>query len=147
MMNILSKIINSNNDLKKQILNELIELDKQQKQLKNDNLKIYFESLLKHSLAELNFKTKNGVNRSIVCTNDPILISHFSINKKNNKKKIVKTHSSLKCSDKNCIKTWDLIDNKEKTINLKNCSIPVLIPLKEEYLAELIKILDLLLTK
>ena len=73
------------------------------------------------NLAEIEFRTKSGEDRSIICTSNMTLVKILAESKKENKQKLALVKSKgIRTKDKRSIDTWDLIDNKRKTISLSS---------------------------
>ena len=82
-----------------------------------DNL----ELMLQFNLVQLSFKNVAGVESQIICTSNTKFIKIFSLKKKEDKRKLINFSSpGLTTKDKNSVLTWDLQENKYKTIILKD---------------------------
>lgn len=82
------------------------------------------ELFLNNNIAEIKFRAKDGKDSSIVCTSNMTLVKVMATKKKADKQKSVKaTSRGIKTRDSTSVNTWDLIDNKMKTINLMSWQI------------------------
>lgn len=83
-----------------------------------------FELFLNNNIAEVWFKTKNGNEDQLICTSNTTLIKLFSTKKKEDKKKVAKLASKgIHTNEMDSVLTWDLRENKFKTIYLKTWAI------------------------
>lgn len=77
------------------------------------------ELFLNFNIAEIQYLTKDSKLRSIVCTSNTALVNTFNTKKSADKQAFAKESSAgIKTRDRGSIDTWDLIDNKRKTVNL-----------------------------
>ena len=82
------------------------------------------ELFLNYNIAQIRFKTKDGEESEIICTSNTTLIQIISAKYEKDKKKIVKLKSKgMKTPKMGSVMSWDLIDNKPKTISLKSWAI------------------------
>ena len=117
-MDIISKLRSSNTELLKA---EAVDLTKWSKlrHVKED-----FELFLNFNIAEVEFKTADGKDRKIICTSNTTLVELFSLVKDNERAKVAKKQSAgIKTRDKTSVDTWDLVENKRKTVKLKSWQI------------------------
>jgi len=106
------------------------------------------ELFLNNNIAEIKFKTKDGKDTSIICTSNTTLVSVMSTKKKADKKKSVKLKSSgIKTHDSTSVNTWDLIDNKMKTMSLMSWQIMNFITITPENILILDEVLTEILKK
>ena len=83
-----------------------------------------FELFLQFNLAEIEFKTLDGKDDSIICTSNTALIKILSTKKPEEKQKLIKFKGpGIKSKDPKYVKTWDLVNNTYKTIYLKSWQI------------------------
>lgn len=83
-----------------------------------------FELFLQFNIAEVEFKTEDGKDDSIVCTSNTSLIKLLNTEKAEEKKKLVKFKGpAIRSKDPNSVLTWDLSDNSYKTICMKSWQI------------------------
>ena len=117
-MDVISKLRSSNAELLKA---EAVDLAKWSKlrHVKED-----FELFLNFNIAEVEFKTADGKDRKIICTSNTTLVELFSLVKDNERAKVAKKQSAgIKTRDKTSVDTWDLVENKRKTVKLKSWQI------------------------
>ena len=117
-MDVISKLRSSNAELLKA---EAVDLAKWSKlrHVKED-----FELFLNFNIAEVEFKTADGKDRKIICTSNTTLVELFSLAKDNERAKVAKKQSAgIKTRDKTSVDTWDLVENKRKTVKLKSWQI------------------------
>lgn len=106
---------------------------------------------LAYNLAEIQFKTKDGLSRTIICTSNQALIKVFSLAKAEDKAKVKLTKASFSSSSaskkgaSNLITTWDLHANSFKTIYLKDWLIINFITITEDNILTLDNIINQLL--
>ena len=82
------------------------------------------ETFLQFNIAEIHFKTKDGKLKSIVCTSNKKLANLLNSNTKVEKQKVINTwYPMVSTTDPFSVNTFDLIDNKIKTIRLSFWSI------------------------
>lgn len=85
------------------------------------------ELFLNFNLAEIRFKTLDGKDSTIVCTSNTTVIRLFSFAKDHDKEKLKQIASGdskgIKTKNKRTIDTWDLIDNRIKTMSLSSWQI------------------------
>lgn len=106
------------------------------------------ELFLQFNLAELKFKTRVGVEKQMICTSNAALIKVFSAIVHEDKKRYVKFASNgFHCKEKDLIKTWDLEENKLKSVNLKEWQIVNFISISEQNILILDEVLHKLLDK
>jgi len=120
MSNLIEKLAESNDDLRKQQAADLAKWSKF-KHTQHD-----LETFLSFNVAEIEFFTKNGEKRNIVCTNNVPLIKILQTAEPEKKKKFI-GHSNATVHDlfknKKFVGAWDLIANKYKNIYLSNWQI------------------------
>lgn len=118
MSNIIQTLRESNAELLKAESKDLARWSKL-KHIKQD-----FELFLQFNIAEIEFKTVDGNDDSVVCTSNTALIKILDTKKPEDKKKLVKFRGpSLKSKDPNSVLTWDLVNNSYKTIYLNSWQI------------------------
>ena len=118
MSNIIQTLRESNSELLKAEANDFAKWSKL-KHVKDD-----FELFLQFNLAEIEFKTLDGKDASIICTSNTALIKILSTKKPEDKKKLVKFRGAgIKSKDPKYVKTWDLVNNTYKIIFLKSWQI------------------------
>ena len=106
------------------------------------------ELFLNFNLAEISYKTKSGVEKRIICTSNGPLIKIFSTLTKEKKRKYVKLVSpGFRCKEHDLVKTWDLEDNKLKSVFLKEWQIMNFISIHEHNVLILDEVLHKLLAK
>ena len=84
------------------------------------------ELFLAFNIAEVKFKTLKGEDRTILCTSNMPLIKILAEAKKENKKKIAASASratGIRTRSPHTIDTWDLVENKRKTVSLGSFSV------------------------
>lgn len=78
-----------------------------------------FELFLQFNIAEVEFRTLDGKDDSIICTSNIPLIKILGTKKQEDKKKLINMNNSgIASKDRRSVLTWDLVDNKYKTISL-----------------------------
>lgn len=83
-----------------------------------------FELFLSFNLAEVEFKDSDGNTQTIVCTSNTPLIKTYSAVKEPDKKKAAKLKTvGIHSPKMDRVLTWDLRENKMKTILLKSWQI------------------------
>lgn len=83
-----------------------------------------FELFLQFNIAEIEFKTVDGKDDSVICTNNTALIKILDTKEPEDKKKLVKFRGpAIKSKDPKSVLTWDLVNNTYKTIYLKSWQI------------------------
>ena len=103
-----------------------------------------FETFLQFNLAEIEFKKLDGEDTSIICTSNTALIEIFNTKKPEDKKKLVNFKSQgIRTKDLKLVMTWDLVENKFKTIPLNSWQIANFISITPEN----VLILDELINK
>ena len=106
------------------------------------------ELFLNFNLAESSYKTKSGVEKRIICTSNGPLIKIFSTLTKEKKRKYVKLVSpGFRCKEHDVVKTWDLENNKLKSVFLKEWQIMNFISIHEHNVLILDEVLHKLLAK
>ena len=113
-MNLIDILNNSKNEGLLKRLNDL------NKWSKLRHTKQDLELFLQFHVAQLNFKTLEGEDRTIICTSNSSLINVFNFKKddKKAKEKLLGNATGIRTKDLNSINTYDLIDKKIKTIPL-----------------------------
>jgi hypothetical protein len=107
-----------------------------------------FELFLNFNIAEIQFKTLDNKDATIVCTSNTTLIKLFSTLKESDKKKIACLPSNgIKTKDLRSIDTWDLIDNKLKTVSLASWQINDFIGITPENILDLHNFINKLLKR
>lgn len=77
------------------------------------------ELFLQFNIAEIEFRTLDGKDDSIICTSNIPLMKVLETKKPEDKKKIKDIkNNGITTKDIKSVLTWDLIDNKYKTISL-----------------------------
>lgn len=91
------------------------------------------ELFLGHTVAEISFVKLDGTSDKIVCTANVALIKVFSAKKDKLKvkAKYLKT-TGMRSRKSNSVEVWDLIDNKQKTIALRQWQIENFITINEK---------------
>ena len=83
-----------------------------------------FELFLQFNLAEIEFTTVDNTESSILCTSNTALIKILNTKKQKDKKELANLKSSgITTKDLRSVLTWDLIENKYKTISLNSWQI------------------------
>jgi len=83
-----------------------------------------FELFLNFNIAEISYKTLEGEDRTMVCTSNAALIKVFSLVKESDKKKAMHLKTNgIRTKAKRSVDTWDLIENKRKTVSLNSWAI------------------------
>lgn len=78
-----------------------------------------FELFLQFNIAEVEFRSLDGKDNSIICTSNIPLIKILETKKQEDKKKLINIkNSGITSKDRQSVLTWDLVDNKYKTISL-----------------------------
>ena len=117
-MDIISTLRSSNAELLKAEAADLAKWSKL-RHVKDD-----FELFLNFNIAEVEFKAADGKDCKIICTSNTTLVELFSLAKDNERAKIAKKQSAgIKTRDKTSVDTWDLVENKRKTVKLKSWQI------------------------
>lgn len=107
-----------------------------------------FEAFLNYNVAEIAFKTKDNENRRIICTSNTTLVKVMKLTRKKDKIKASKlTSNGIHTKDSLSVDSWDLIDDKQKTIMLKSWQIINFITIREENLLLLDEVLHDILKK
>lgn len=143
-MNIIEQLANSDDEIKKNMSSEIAQWSKL-KHIKPD-----LEFMLGNVICELQFKTTKNKIENIYCTsNIPLIKAINSTNKEDVSKHLSSKFSGIKSNDKHSIDTWDLIDNKQKTIPLIEWHIvmPHIITLDSKNIKILHKLLQKILNK
>lgn len=80
---------------------------------------------LNHNIAEISFVTKDGNETQGIFTSNMALVKIISETKKQNKQKIAKkiNGKGIITKDPFSVDSWDLLDNRRKTISLKSWQI------------------------
>ena len=80
---------------------------------------------LNHNIAEISFVTNDGSESQGIFTSNMALVKIISETKKQNKQKIAKKidGKGIITKDPFSVDSWDLLDNKRKTISLKSWQI------------------------
>ena len=131
MANFLDKVKDTGNKL---LEAELVGLSKWEKlrHTKDD-----LEFFLNFNIAEIQYLTNEGQQRSIVCTK-----------KQADKQSFTKQSSAgIKTKDRSSVDTWDLIANKRKTVSLSSWQIVNFITISPDNILILDKIFNELLKK
>jgi len=84
------------------------------------------EFFLSFNLAEVKFKTLKGEEKTIFCTSNLAFIKIIAEAKKENKKKIASSSShsaGIRTRSPFYVDTWDLVENKRKTIALRSFTV------------------------
>ena len=106
------------------------------------------ELFLNFNIAEIQFKTKDNKDSSIIGTANTTLVKVFSAIKDEDKQKASKLKSSgMRTKDSTSVHIWDLVENKMKTMLLNSWSIKNFISITEENILLLDKVLRELLKK
>lgn len=137
MSSVLEKMRSSNSELLKAESSDLAKWSK----LRHN--KADFELFLNFNIAEIEFKTADNRHAKIICTSNTTLIKLYSLIKEDDVKKTAKLKSDgIKTKDPSSIDTWDLVENKRKTVKLTSWQIVNFISITPEnilILDELIK--------
>lgn len=142
MSDIISQMRKSNSELIKTEASDLAKWSKL-KHVKSD-----LELFLQFNVAEINFKTKDNLDSSIICTSNTTLIKILAAKKEEDKKKLVVfKNSGINTKDKTSVLTWDLVDNKYKTINLSSWFIVNFISIFPENILLLDEVINKILKK
>ena len=142
MANFLDKVKDTGNKL---LGAELVGLSKWEKlrHTKDD-----LEFFLNFNIAEIQYLTNEGQQRSIVCTSNTSLVNAFNTKKQADKQAFTKENSvGIKTKDRSSVDTWDLIANKRKTVNLSSWQIVNFITISPDNILILDKIFNELLKK
>lgn len=111
------------------------------------------ELFLTYNLAELQYATKNKKLKTIVCSSNETLIhvltKKINTNPKNDKPVEVKVSkkNKFKTHDKMSVLTWDLMDMKFKTVDLSNWYVSNFIPITDDNIILLDKVIKEILKK
>lgn len=142
MSDIISQMRKSNSELIKTEASDLAKWSKL-KHIKSD-----LELFLQFNVAEIKFKTNTNTDSSVICTSNTTLIKILAAKKEEDKKKLMNfKNSGIKTKDKNSVLTWDLIDNKYKTINLASWFIVNFISIFPENILLLDEVINKILKK
>lgn len=88
------------------------------------HIKKDFELFLQFNIAEISFKTVDGDNSRVFCTNNTALIKILQTVEPKDKQKLIKFKGpSISNKDPKFVLTWDLEDNTFKNIFLKSWQI------------------------
>ena len=142
MANFLDKVKDTGNKL---LEAELVGLSKWEKlrHTKDD-----LEFFLNFNIAEIQYLTNEGQQRSIVCTSNTSLVNVFNTKKQADKQAFTKENSvGIKTKDRSSVDTWDLIANKRKTVSLSSWQIVNFITISPDNILILDKIFNELLKK
>ncbi len=83
-----------------------------------------FETFLQFNIAEISFRTIDGDNSNIICTNNTALIKIIQTEKIEDKQKLIKFRGpSISTKNPKYVMTWDLQNNTFKNIFLKSWQI------------------------
>lgn len=141
-MDIISTMRNSGNKLLQTEAADISQWDK----LKHN--KECLEAFLNYNIAEIAYKTKDGDDRSVVCTANTTLIKIMSLKRKADKQKAMKLKSSgIHTKDSTSVNVWDLVEDKMKTMSLKSWQIINFLTIREENILLLDEILHDILKK
>ena len=113
MSDIIQKIRESNSELLK---SEGADISKWSKlrHTKSD-----LELFLQFNIAEIEFRKLDGSDDSIICTSNVALLKILETKKKEDKEKLINFRGNgINTKDIKQVLTWDLVDNKYKTISL-----------------------------
>lgn len=113
MSDILQKIRESNSLLLKAEGADIVQWSKL-RHTKND-----LELFLQFNIAEIEFRKIDGSDDNIICTSNAALLKILETKKKTDKEKLINFRGSgINTKDIRSVMTWDLVDNKYKTISL-----------------------------
>lgn len=106
------------------------------------------ELFLNFNIAEIEFKTKDGEDASVVGTANTALVKVFSAKKDEDKQKAAGLKSSgMRTKDSTSVMMWDLIENKPKTVLLASWNIKNFISITEKNILLLDEVMSGLLKK
>lgn len=107
-----------------------------------------FELFLNHNIAEISFVKQDGSISEIICTSNVALAKVFSAKKGKDKLKARYLKSQgMRSKKANAVEVWDLVDNKQKTIILKQWQIENFITISEKNILVLDQLLHDILKK
>lgn len=141
-MNIFDQLIASDDELKKTLGTDIKHWSS------FDHTKADLEFMLGNTVCELAFTTKDGSERSIICTSNIPLINALSAKTSKDAEKFLSAaFAGIRTAALDSVDTWDLEAKKRKTIILKNWHIvlPHLVTLKPENVKLLHKLIQQLL--
>lgn len=142
MATFLDKVKNTGNKLLEAELEGLSKWEKL-RHTKDD-----LELFLNFNIAEIIYLTKDGHQKSIICTSNTPLINIFNTKKLADKQSFAKENSDgIKTKDRSSVDTWDLLENKRKTISLTSWQIVNFISISPDNILILDKIFNELVKK
>ena len=106
------------------------------------------ELLLNFNIAEIEFRKADGKFTTILCTSNMPLVKALTALKKDDQKRFLTERSTgIRTADKMSVDTWDLIDNKRKTMLLTAWQITNFISITSENSLVLIELLKNILKR
>ena len=104
---------------------------------------------MNHNIAEISFRTKDGSDSQGIFTSNLALVKIISLSKAEDKKKVAKKidGKGIITKDPFSVDSWDLVDNRRKTIFLKSWQILNYISISPKNILVLDEVLKQILSK